>query len=345
MTKVNLDDLESISRIDSSGMLSALDRFPDPLVLRSTRIRWKTQRSVFHNLVLMGMGGSASAADFVLDWLKADLKIPSVVLREPALPTFIDSRTLFVGISYSGETFETLAAFKAAAQKGAVLAGVGTGGTLAKVCAELKAPFVGVEPSVAPRAALSQLIMGVADLLESLSIVRSTNRERRDTFRELVALRKRIEAETPLGSNPAKRLASELFGHFLSMYSLQRMASVGRRFKNQLAENSKEHSKYDALPEASHNEIVAWQRSSSLTPVIIRDTESPLEHSIVEAFRSTIQSSAKVRFIDIRMPGRNRLSRLLVPTMYLDYVSTYLALLKRIDPTRTELITEYKRKL
>lgn len=345
MTKVILDDLESVAQLDSSDMLGALGRFPDPLEDSKAGIRLKAGRSDFRNLVLMGMGGSASAGDFVLDWLRSDLKIPSTVQREPTLPTFVSPRTLFVAISYSGETFETLAAFRAAAKRGAALAGIGTGGTLAKVCSQNKAPFVVVPKSVAPRAALSQLIIAVADVLENVSIVPSTYRERKETFRELKSLRKRVEVAASTDQNPAKRLASQLFGRLLAIYSLQRMASVARRFKNQLAENSKEHSKYDSLPEACHNEIEGWQRSSTLTPVIIRDFESPLEHSIVEAFRSTIRSSARVRLIDVRVPGRNRLSRLLVPTMFLDYVSTYLALVKGVDPTPTELIAKYRRQL
>ena len=347
MTKVDLDNLASIAQIDASGMLDAVDRFPNPLRsgLTGIRIRFSARKSDFRNLVLMGMGGSASAGDVVLDWIRSKLEIPAFVNREPGLPGFVNSRTLFVAISYSGETSETLTAVRMAKRRGAVIAGVGTGGSLARICTEFRAPFVDVEPSVAPRAALSQLVVAVAGVLESFALVRSASREVMETYRELGILKNRMRVQSPLERNRAKRLASELLGRSVVSYSLQRMGSVARRFKNQLSENSKEFSKYDVLPEACHNEIEDWRGPSNHAPLFIRSDESRFERLIVEAFRSTIRSAAKVRPIDVRIPGRNGLSRLLAPILFLDYVSVYLALLKRVDPTPTDLIAKYKRKL
>ena len=347
MTTIDLDNLASIARIDVSDMLGAVDHFPNPLRsgFSGIRIPSSVRRSGFRNLVLMGMGGSASAGDVVLDWLGSKLEIPAFVSREPGLPRFVDSRTLFVAISYSGETSETLTSVRLAKRREAVVAGVGTGGRLAKMCAEFRAPFVDVEPSVAPRAALSQLVVAVTGVLEGFALVRSTSREMIETYRELVVLKNRLGVQSPLERNRAKRLASDLLGRSVVSYTLQRMASVARRFKNQLAENSKEVSKYDVLPEACHNEIEGWRGHSNHTPLFIRSDESGLERSIVEAFRSTIRSAGRVQPVDIRVPGRNPLSRLLAPILLLDYASVYLALLKRIDPTPTNLIAKYKRKL
>ena len=73
---VDLDDLKVLAKIDSSNMVSAIDRFPD-VFLRSRderEIALKTRSSI-QSVVLMGMGGSASAADVVLDWLKGALPV------------------------------------------------------------------------------------------------------------------------------------------------------------------------------------------------------------------------------------------------------------------------------
>lgn len=347
MTSVRLDNLASIARIDASDMLGAVDHFPNPLRsgLSGIRIPSSARKSDFRNLVLMGMGGSASAGDVVLDWLRSKLDIPAFVNREPGLPRFVDSRTLFVAISYSGETSETLTALRMAKRREAVVAGVGTGGRLAEMCTEFRAPFVDVEPSVAPRAALSQLVVAVTRVLEGFALVRSTSREVMETYRELVVLKNRLGVQSPLETNRAKRLASELLGRSVVSYTLQRMASVARRFKNQLAENSKEVSKYDVLPESCHNEIEGWRGPSNHTPLFIRSQESRFESSIVEAFRSTIRTAGEVKPIDVRVYGRNNLSRLLAPILLLDYVSVYLAVLKRVDPTPTNLIAKYKLRL
>jgi glucose/mannose-6-phosphate isomerase len=346
--KIDLDNLDLMSRIDRSNMVGAVDRFPDAFKRRTNDLvgELKERRPAIRSLVLMGMGGSASAGDVVLDWLRGELKVPALVHREPGLPGFVNSRTMFVAISYSGNTSETLAAFRAARKRRAHIIGVGTGGKLRDMCSQFDAPFVEVESALAPRAALSQLIVAATCVLENFGVVASTFREMSETGRELAGLRSRFRVQTPLERNPAKRLATKLLDHFIVLYSLQRMSSVARRFKNQLAENSKEVAKYDALPEACHNEIEAWHGSTSrMLPILIRDEgESTFEHSIVEAFRSTISSVARPGPIDVRLSGRGRLSTLLSPIFFLDYVSVYLAMLKKVDPTPTELIAEYKRR-
>src|SRR5436853_4892306 len=208
---VDLDDLKLLAKIDPSNMVGAVDRFNDGF-LRS-RDEWdivlKTRSSI-QSVVLMGMGGSASAADVVLDWLKTALPVPALVHREPGLPAFVDARTLFIAMSYSGETSETLAAFQAAKNRGSSLVGIGHGGSLASFCYRFKAPFIRVEASLAPRAALGQLIVSAAIALENANLIRSTTREISKAAQELVRIRRRCRIETPVADNPAKSLAVKL---------------------------------------------------------------------------------------------------------------------------------------
>jgi glucose/mannose-6-phosphate isomerase len=345
---VDLDDVKQLSKIDQSNMMGAVDRFPDIFLVprNEPQVSLKEARSSFQSLVLMGMGGSASAADVVLDWLKAALPIPALVHREPGLPSFVNSRTLFIALSYSGETSETLAAFREAKKRGSSLVGIGHGGSLASFCSSFNAPYIQVESSLAPRAALGQLIVAAAVALEKADLIRSTSREMSKAAQELVRLRRRCRIETPIESNPAKSLALKLLGHLPVLYALQRMSSVARRFKNQLAENSKLLAKYDLLPEGGHNEIEAWHERDNRLPLIIRGAqETAVERSIIRAFRATISSASRSHPLEVSVDSRGNLSTLLSPILLLDYVSVYLAMLRRIDPTPTILINEYKKKM
>ena len=344
---VDLDNLNLLSRLDRSNMIGAIDRFPDAFFRSRDPLEYSLRkgRSSFQSLVLMGMGGSASAADVLLDWLRPELALPAFVHREPGLPAFVDSKTLFIALSYSGETSETLAGFREAEKRGSSLVGIGHGGSLASLCRRANAPFIQIEASLAPRVALGQLIAASAIALESAHFVQSTRRPMSEAGRDLVRLRDRWGVKTSLANNPAKSLAQRLLGHLPVLYSLQRMSSVARRFKNQLAENSKVLAKYDLLPEAGHNEVEAWHERDNRVPVIIRDPkETAFERSIVTAFSATISSASRSHPLDVRVAGRGRLSRLLSPIFFLDYVSVYLALLRRIDPTPTILIREYKKR-
>jgi len=343
-----LDDRKAISSFDTKDMLGAVERFPEFMTsqLRAQPpVGRKSKRLAFSNIVFMGMGGSASAGDLVLDWLANKISVPAVVHRDPVLPRFVSSSTLFVALSYSGETRETLAAFRGARKRGSSLVAIGTGGKLQKLSEELDVPFLAVQPAPAPRAALGQMVVATIIALNSQGIIQNPTTEIDLASQELRRLSNRIERQVPFSGNPAKRLAVSLKARLPMIYTFRRMASVARRFKNQLAENSKMVAKYGLLPEAGHNEVEAWFRPSlPLAPIFIRDhSESEFERSILQSFRSTIAKASRITPVEVRLKASTRLGGLLLPVLYLDFVSVYLAFLKGIDPTDTPWIRLYRK--
>jgi glucose/mannose-6-phosphate isomerase len=346
---IDLDSLSLISKNDPSQMLGAVDGFPEHFLVQSNEepTGISQRRSRISSLVVMGMGGSASAGDVVLNWIRDEIRIPALVHREPSIPSWVNSNTLFVAVSYSGNTLETLSAFREARKRKSRLVGIGNGGELPDLCRRFDAEFVKVEAALAPRAALGQMIVAASSVLGAFGLIHSASEELTAAGRRLRRIRSSLRKESPFVRNPAKRFASQLLGYFPSLYSLQRMSSVSRRFKNQLAENSKTLSKYDLLPESGHNEVVAWRnRGESDLPVIIRDkNESTFERSVMRAFSQTISSGSSHKPLEVRLQGSDRLSRLLEPIFFLDYVSVYLSILKGVDPTPTVQIGQYKKRL
>src|SRR5437660_128571 len=343
-----LDNQKAMSLRDPKNMLGAVESFPEFMNSRlqvSHPTRRSSSPSVFRNIVFMGMGGSASAGDLALDWLSNKIPVPVIVHRDPTLPKFVGSNTLFAALSYSGETSETLAAFREARKRDAKLVAIGTGGKLQKLCEELEVTFVEIRPAPAPRAALGQMIVATAIALHRHGIIQDPKDEIKLAIRELGRLRNRIQRQVPLSQNPAKRLASSLKGHLPVIFAFRRMASVARRFKNQLAENSKMFAKYSLLPEAGHNEVEAWSSQRfPLSPIFIRDnSESEFERIMLESFRSTITKASRVAPTQVRLKARTHLGGLLSPVLYLDFVSVYLAFLKGLDPTDTPWIRLYKK--
>jgi glucose/mannose-6-phosphate isomerase len=343
-----LDNQKAISLHDTKDMLGAVEGFPEFMrsqLLVPPPIGKSSRRSVFRNIVFMGMGGSASAGDLILDWLDKKLSVPAIVHRDPALPRFVGSDSLFVTLSYSGETRETLTAFREASKRGSNLVAIGTGGKLQKLSEELGTPFLGVRPAPAPRAALGQMVVAAAITLHSYGIIQDPRSEIELATQELGRLGNGIQRRIPFSENPAKRLAVSLKGHLPVIYAFRRMASVARRFKNQLAENSKMVAKYGLLPEAGHNEVEAWfNQRFPLAPIFVRDdSESEFERIMLESFRSTITKASRVTPAQVRLKAGTRLGGLLLPVLYLDFVSVYLAFLKGLDPTDTPWIRLYRR--
>ncbi len=342
----SLDDLEGISKIDAGNMLGAINRFPDFLVDAAHFSPLDVRSSLFvHNIVLMGMGGSASAADVLLDWLQDRIRVPVSVVRDSELPRFVGPKTLFMAVSYSGETAETLAAFNEARKRRCITAAVASGGRLQTICSRRNIPFLQVASGLVPRAALSQMVGAGAVMMQSFGVVEDVRVGLLEAGHELIRIRGQLRAEVPLSRNRAKQNALRLRGKLPVIYCLQHMSSVARRAKNQFAENSKVVAKYDLLPEAGHNEVEAWQgRNPHILPVLVHDSkESREESTVFRAFKAVLRKLGEVRTLEVRTGASSALGRLLGPVLFLDYVSVYLAFLRGVDPTPTTGIREYRR--
>ncbi len=342
-----LDDAGRIARVDRSDMLGSIYRSPDPLLsspdFASSQV--KKSKSV-DELVFVGMGGSASAGDVLVDWLSDEFEIPARVSRDPQLPRTTSEKTLVVCISYSGETWETLQAFREALKIGCRVVGVGSGGSLKRLCEKTGLPFYQVSPGGAPRAALARIIVAGCAALTSLGVVGPVEQILRQAGRELTTVRESLGPNIPSSENRAKKLALFMTGRTPLIYAFSRMGSVARRFKNQLAENSKIVGKYELLPEACHNEIESLASlRGAMVPLMIRDwRESSMEKAVFRAFKSTIHTTGGSGVLEVREKAESKLGRLLAPILLLDYVSAYMAVLRGVDPSPTNRIIDYKRK-
>ena len=85
------------------------------------------------------------------------LGLPVEVNRSPVLPEHCDPHTLVVCSSYSGNTAETLAAFRAALKRGCRVLVVTSGGTIADEAADHGVSDGARPPGLQPRAALGHL--------------------------------------------------------------------------------------------------------------------------------------------------------------------------------------------
>ena len=117
------------------------------------------------------MGGSAVSGDVVRSVFLERLGLPVEVNRSPVLPEHCGSHTLVVCSSYSGNTAETLAAFRAAVERGCRVLVVTSGGTIAEEAADHGIATVRVPPGFQPRAALGHLGFASLGALETMGIL------------------------------------------------------------------------------------------------------------------------------------------------------------------------------
>ncbi len=349
-----LDDTSARSRIDRGGMLGAVGALPAQL--RDSAGRAGTLPRVGgpgfrpRAVIVLGMGGSAIGADLVRASFADRLRVPILVHREPGLPGWVDSETLVVASSHSGQTEETLVAYRAALERGAATAVVTTGGMLAQLAGEAGEAIVGFEAPGQPRAAVGYgagLLLGLfaaAGVLDAEPVG-----ELEAAADAAAAVLATNGPDVPTDSNRAKRLAVSIADRVPAIVGAEHLAAVAHRWRTQLNENAKIWALSDEFPELDHNSVVgyggpAWTSERMFVVALRAGAEDPRvgqrRAAALDVARGT---GTEVEIVDFDAP--TRFGQTFAGVAFGDLVSVYVALLRGLDPTPVEAIARLKVRL
>lgn len=346
-----LDDPNAIRKVDSSGMLDVIEKLPEQIedALKFTE-DIEGQRTV-DNVIFCGMGGSAISGDIIQAWLKGIAHIPIFVNRDYSIPAWVNERTLSIFISYSGNTEETLGAFEEALSKKSICVGISSGGILESRCKEKKCIHIAIPKGYQPRAALAYLLVPAIGVLRAFAVIseRAFN-ELTDVIITLRNLKKNIGKMKEEKVNIAKQIARRIYGTFPHIYGWSYLAPVARRWRTQLNENSKIIAREDSIPECNHNDIVGWSANRDISKIssciILRDEKNePVKIKERIDFMKEIFKEGGAKVIEVEAIGKRKLSRILSLIYIGDLVSCYLAILRGVDPTPVNVISELKDRL
>ncbi len=320
--------------VDKSNMGSILARFPQQCrealdFAKEIRIETKINR-----IVVAGMGGSGIAGQILKDYLGT--KIPIHVIQDYNLPEFVDAYSLVFCVSYSGNTAETIAAFRTAIRKSAQVVAITTGGKLKELAKKLNKAIVEVPKSLPPRAALGYLFIPMLTVLQNSGAIT----DRTDEIKKMIDTLRNIKFK-----EKAQELAIKLQDNIPIIYSSNMLKAVALRWKQQFNENSKVHCFCNVFPELDHNEIMGYENlKGEYFVIILRDEDDKFEiKERIALTKKLIAESCPVREIVVK--GESLLSKIF-STIYLgDIISYYLALLYGIDPTPVYSIEEIKKEL
>lgn len=298
------------------------------------------------SVVVAGMGGSATAGDYLAALSAATSEIPVSVVRGYSLPNYVSDRTLVIISSYSGNTEESLACYDDAWRRSATIIATTTGGKLAERAREDGVTVWPIKYKSPPRAALGHSLAPLLRIGAELGLCAVDDATILVAAREHSELVRQFVPEMPSAENPAKQLAEALHGRVPFVVGAEHLASVASRFKNQVAENGKAIGAADVLPEANHNLVVGLGTGRKAgESVSLVTLESPLyDRRVQTRFDITTQlfTDDGVPVHRIRVEGSSLLSELILGTAWGDYVSVYLAFLNGLDPNPVPQIVRLK---
>jgi glucose/mannose-6-phosphate isomerase len=318
--------------LDSQNMLQVIKDFPKQAREALDLPRGISIPGEITSIVVIGMGGSAVGGDLLKSYLH-DSNLPVFVVRDYKVPEWVDSFTLVFAISYSGNTEETLSAFRHAKEKGAKIIGITSGGILAEECEKV----IQIPSGLQPRAALGYIFFPILGVLHNSEIVNVKNSE----LNEMLFLIKNVD-----GLNAeAEALARKLKDKIPIVYASELLKPVAFRWKTQVNENSKSACFYNVFSEMNHNEIAGYKgMDRKYTAILLRDPyDNERVKKRMEICKGLMQQTVDVEEVPVK--GESLLARM-ISTIYLgDFVSYCLALSNRVDPSPVEIIESLKKKL
>ncbi len=334
-------ELKDLEKIDQKLMFRVYDDWPE-LALESYEKKFqKVDFNDIDHIVFAGMGGSGSIGDVISAILsKKDIHVSNV--KGYLLPKTVDSKTLVVATSASGNTNEVLSIVENVKKTNAKVVGFSSGGLLEKYCTKNNIYFQNIPMIHSPRASFTNFLFSILNILEP--IIPIEKNDIYDSINSLKHTRENIYSRNLINGNDALELA-KFVKNIVCIYYPGGFSSVAVRYKNCLQENAKTHAMIEDVIESCHNGIVAWERKSNVNPIFIQgkdDHRKTYERwNVLKEFFDTKSIDYKV----ISSVEGSILSKIINLIYLLDYSSIYTAILNNIDPSPVESINFIKKRL
>ena len=284
-----------------------------------------------------GMGGSAISGDILGTIAQSRSRIHWTVNRTSRLPEWVDSKTIVILSSYSGNTHEVAAIFEQAVARKAHFLVVASNGWLAEEALKRKIPLFRLPQGYPPRFAIGYTTFSLLFLFMRYRWFSVSAKEIREVIREA--------RHFPAAA--ARKLAKKLFGKNIAIYGGGLMQSVALRWRTQFAENAKTLASSEALPEMFHHEVEGWvfpqfkvRRSVAIFLTDRNEPEWLLKKKKV-AMKAIRERGAEVA--EFKARGEGTLVRLFSMILLGDWASCELAKLNKVDPMSICVIDRIKK--
>ena len=317
------------------------DRWPE-----IARNSYESKNDIIHfdnisHIVFAGMGGSGAIGDIFYSIL-SKTKIHVSVVKGYLLPSTVDSKTLVVPISISGNTIETLTILESSKKVNAKIISFSSGGKMMDYCIKNNIECRQISMLHSPRSSFPSFLYSMLKVLQPVLPIQKN--EILESINQMEKTRNKIYSQNMNETNPSLDIAKWIKNIPLIYYPWG-LQAVAIRFKNSLQENSKIHAMVEDVIETCHNGIVSWEKKSDVIPILIGGVDDNIKTKERWIILKKFFEINSIDFKEVISVEGNILSKLINLIYLLDYTSIYLAGLSGIDPSPVKSIDYIKDKL
>ena len=349
---MDLNNIDRMREIDTEGMIDHINDLPDQLATAwdlGQNLELSEWKGITQALIA-GMGGSAIGADLTSAYVAPVCKAPIFVLRDYNLPAWVKGEdTLVICSSHSGNTEETLSVFEETTNRGCRVLAISTGGTLAKRANEQGYPLWKFDHDFQPRAAVGFSFGLLLSVFYRLGLIPDPSKELAEAVEAMKSQQKDFLPEIEDALNPAKRLAGQLVGRWVTVWGAELLAPIAQRWKGQMNEIAKTQASFEVLPEGDHNSFQGIYQPESqfgaAMDIFLCSKHNHPRNQLREEFtrKGLMLEGRNTDFYKAK--GKSRLANMWTALHFGDYVAFYLAMAYGADPSPVPVLIELKRQM
>ncbi|MFY9457754.1 MAG: bifunctional phosphoglucose/phosphomannose isomerase [Candidatus Spechtbacterales bacterium] len=319
------------------SMYEAIKNFPkqfeyEPRIENGENLK---RRAIF---IVAGMGGSHLAGDIVQAWSPSLDVIVHSDYGISRYPKSVLANALIIASSYSGNTEETISAFREARDRGLDIIVISTGGKLIELAKEQSVPYIEMpDTGIQPRSALG---FSFAALLKAIG-----EEEALAQLRNLATL---LDPEAY--EDAGRAFAEKLKGKVPVIYSSRANQAIAYNWKIKFNETGKIPAFYNVFPELNHNEMTGFdvkdatkKLSESFYFFILRDTE---DHPSVIKGIKILERLYKDRGLSVEVldiEGQGKLHKIFSSLILADWIAYYTAEQYGLESEQVPMVEEFKK--
>ncbi len=292
------------------------------------------------NVLICGLGGSGIGGSICMDIIKDEIAVPVISSKDYSVPCFVNSNTLVIVSSYSGNTEETLSALKKCEIKNAEICIITSGGELKKIAEKNNYNHIIIPGGNPPRAMFGYSFTQLFFVLNYYNLIAA---DFKFHFQKAVLL---INVEKKEIKKLALNIAEKLFSNTPIVYVADGFEGVATRLRQQINENSKMLCWHHVVPEMNHNEVLGWKTNiENLAVIFLRNKCDYNRNKIRIDITKDIIKSYTNNITEVWSKGDSLIENTLYHINFGDWVSWYLSEMNCVDATEIDVINHLKSEL
>lgn len=285
------------------------------------------------HIVIAGMGGSGLCADIIRTLHQKQLQTPIYIVQDYALPEWVNTESLIICISYSGNTEEVLSVFNHASQKNYDIIAISSGGKLEYEANARQIPFYKINDTFnsanQPRLSILPMYEIVLNTLTTLGYVSNHIRPNWNQVQPLEDITSDVRT---LNDSPLIIVAAE------------HLAGTAHAMSNIINENAKRHAHHHIVPECTHHMIEALVDNSRYRCIVLESKHYDARNTKRIQLMKNILLERKIPAIYLNNQT-DPINESRTAILYACYVSIGLAATHNINPRTIPTIEAFKQAL